>query len=369
MAALTKLQLALRNQINRELYDYAHEGHHFLSMLRGLENAYRVKGRFTKSNDITGEKLQLDYRKSLPNVSGAYAESGSVASLELQAQENYASIGGTMDWSYYQMREDIRTSRIKHYTAMNAKAQVPLVKQIAQAARDGIFDQLTNDMFPLNDLYPTRAAAGAATTDGETGGANAENKVMAVAYPLQTGRIDNDTTESTPTSYNYLGIDLNDETGLRAVNFGEYDSAFGNATASLLRRKLLFPLRNKGYKPDVAVTDSDIVDYVTTNITDPKVVIENAETLVYGGEYVRVLGLNWMAEPRMDAKNDGSENKREIYCLESNSWEFRQIGLDEDFEIGNNPKTALLKTLLGFVICALACKHPRANARAYNVSI
>lgn len=365
---LTKLALALRNQVNRELFDFAFDHHSMLALLAGMENAYRVKGRFTRTSDVKGEKLQLDYRKSAPNVTGAKAETGSVGSLELPAQENYESIGGTMSWSYYQLREDIRTIYIDQYTSATAKAQVPVVKQIASGARDAIFDKFTKDMFPLDDLFPSRDGGGAATTDGNKLGAHAEDKIMAIAYPLQTGRRDNDTTESTPAAYSYLGIDLNVETALRAINSGEYDSAFGNPTASALRRKLILPLRNRGHKADLGVTDSDTYDYLATNIADPKVVIESAETLEYGGEYIRALGVNWMVEPRMDDKLDDSENKKEIYLLTSDSWEFRQVGVMGDLTIRENPNTALLHTMLGRVIAAWACKHPRANARGYNIT-
>lgn len=334
---LSGISISLANQISRELYDYAHSYHTFVSLLAGLDNMYGVTQRMTKSEDLSGSAIRLEFRASLPVIQGSNSVTGSLASLALTPQTNFSIVAGEMGWSHYQMREDIRVSYLDHIMS-NPKSVVPYIKEVAEASRNAVIQKLSEDMFP-------------STAVSTTNGIYSESRVMALAYALQ----------NPGASYEYCGLDLNDSgySGLRAT----VATTFGVASLSNIRKNFLIPLRHKMAKIDVGLVDTSVYDYMVTQ-AESRVVIEQQEKLVYGGEYVRYGGLIWAPESRMDALSS-----REMYVLDSSTWEFRQKGAFKDFKVIENPDTATLVTMLGQFPGALVCKSPRRNGRATGVTL
>jgi len=363
MGTLERLNIALRNQISRELYDYTKNYNGFLSMLAAIDNLYGVTSRHIRSNDVSGSEIQVEFRQSLPNVQGAMAVTGSLPSLELPAQSGFAAVAGTMGWSHYHAREDIRKAFVQHMDK-DPKSVVPYVKSVSKALRDAVMEKLSSDIFPSNNLYPSRG------TGGATNGNAQEDKIMSLAYPLQSGYVDNSLTPDS-TVYPYLVDNLNATgyTGIKSVNAGTYGTPFntsGNITTSALRRNILFPLRNRGAQVDLAIVDSAIYDYTIVQ-AEAKVVIEQMDKMVYGGTWSKYLNMFWMIEEKLDTLAATSNAKREAYFLDTSTWEFRQNGAFTETSVKDHPTAAWLLTMLMSFSCALICKHPRYNGRAFNV--
>lgn len=359
MAQLTGLQIALRNQISRSVNDTTRLNPTFVAMLAALDNLFGVQSRFQRSDDITGEKIQVDFRTGLPTVQGVNAVTGPAAQLEQQPVIGSTFQSGTMPWSHYQFREDIRTAYIQHLES-NPASVVPYVKRVSEACKDAVLLKLSQDILPDATLAP-------ALTTGVSGDVR-EDKILSLYHPLLVGRDGNDSTAVTPTTFRYLDFDFNTNTSFRAVNYGTSGVAFGNMTLSLLRRKLLMPLRNRGAKPDLVVTDSDIYDYAITT-AESKVVIEQMDKMEFGGTWVKYGGLFWMTDPQEDAKIAASgSNFHQAAVLQTSDWHFIFKGTLRDFAVIDNPKTAALKTVLGYLSCALVCEAPRMQGHAFNVT-
>lgn len=367
MAARTGIDVALPNQIGRNLYDIVYKKFGFVAMLKGLDMVYGAPTRIMKSNDTSGSKVSFDFRTGTPTVSGVNAVTGALGTLLQSESETYSTISAELPWSHYQLREDIRTAVINKVVD-NPKTMVPWVKKVAESISDAILFKLSQDLFPDDALTPTRAAGGAT-------GVAAENRIMALAYPLQVGRDGNDPAAILPATYDYAGIDLNDTspdyTRLRATNEGTYATPFattGTPSLSNLRRKLIMPMRNKGAMPDLGICDNEVYDYFLTT-AESKVVLDQTANLEYGGETIKWGGLRWMVEDRLSTMAEDASNERELYILQSDTWEFRQKDAFTDFGIQDHPSTKTLKTILGYFECALICHNPRFNARGVNIVV
>lgn len=348
MAAKTKLEQALVRQTGRELYDNAYQGSGISGILMARDTMDNTRGKRIKMDkDASGKAKQVDFRVALPVTQGAQAINGSLASLELETQSNFQTVSGEMGWSYYQSREDVRTALIEQMTKAVSK-NVQWVKDTAEALRDSIELAIMGDVIP-----PTSV-----TTAGQ--GAEAENKIMALAYPLQN---------ATSGTYSYLGLNLADAQlqPTQAIVSGTTGSAFGVMSLSSLRTKILHPLMPRRAKIDIALVDSDIFDYMLTQ-AEGKVVLAQEDQLNYGGSAIRYGGIWWCYEPKLDDVYD-TTTYREALFLQSDTWEYTyaEIG-DSSLTMNDNPRTNLLKTLLFACAVQLLCYHPRKNARAYNVS-
>lgn len=339
---LTGLSIAVRNQVGRELYDFADKYHSFVSVLLALDNMYGTNTRFMKTTDITGEKAQVNFRASLPVVQGTNAITGSLASLELPVQQNYSVVGGKMPWSHYQLREDIRKAYVQHIAGDKAK-NISWIQDVSKAARDAIIKKTSDDLFPL--AAPSVSAYNAA-----------ENALMALHYPLQA---------ATSGTYEYLEINM------AAAQYQQMQAtvktSFGVCSLSNVRKNLLLPLKQKGANIDIVVCDSSVYDYILT-AAETRIQYGQADKLDYGGEYVRYAGRYWLPEERLDSYFDTVAD-REIYALDSSTWEFCQQGLTDDFMIIQNPNSSKLLTMLGGFVCRNTCHLPRYNGRGVGVTL
>jgi hypothetical protein len=341
---LTGLAIALRNQVGRELYDTADTYHSFASVLLAMDNMYGTTSRFMKSTDVSGEKAQVNFRTGLPQVQGVNAITGSLASLELPVQQNFSVVGGKAPWSHYQLREDIRRAYVDHISKDKAKT-LNWIKDVSKAARDAVVKKLNEDWFPLAAVSASSTAYNAA-----------ENACMAVPYALQTA-----------TSGTYELLEIN----LAAAQYQQLQAtvktSFGTPELSTVRKNILMPLKQKGANVDLVICDSSVYDYILTEAEVP-IRYGQSDKLDYGGEYVRYAGRYWLPESRLDDFFDATGG-REIYFLDSSTWEFCQQGMQDDFTLMPNPNTSKLLTMLGGFVCRLTCHLPRYNGRATGVTL
>lgn len=358
MAAITGVDVALRNQVNRELWDYADDYHSFVSVLAALDNMWQVQSRFQKDNDTTGESFQFTYRKGLPTVQGVLARTDTITNLPRTEQSNFSIVAGKIQPSFYDSREDVRRAYLSVFEK-NPQAVVPYLKAVAQAMRDAFYKKLSDDMFPTDIGEPTDPGSG-------TSYAEAEDKVMAVHYPLQSGYADNEASGS--GTYSYLGFDLNAAgyTGLKSVQKGTTTAGFGNPTWDNIRTNLILPLKLRGAKPDLLLVDSGTYSYML-NDAETAIRLSQSTNLKFGGEIIRVGDMFVMPESRLDTL--GVSYPRQLYCLQTDTWRFKYRHLNDQLKFIDHPDTAVLVTLLAYIEVCLVCEHPRFNGRGYNVSL
>lgn len=360
MAAITGVDVALRNQVNRELWDYADDYHSFISVLCALDNMWNVQSRFQKDEDTSGEAFQITYRKGLPTVQGVLARTDTITNLPRTEQSNFSIVAGKMLPSFYDCREDVRRAYLTVFEK-NPQAVLPYLKSVAQAARDAFYKKLSDDMFPVASIgEPTDPGSG-------TSFAEAEDKVMAVHYPLQSGYADNASTGS--GTYSYLGIDMNAAgyTDLKSVQYGTTSSSFGNPSWDNIRKNLILPIKLRGGRPDLLIVDSGTYSYML-NDAETAIRIKQSTNLQFGGELIQVGDMFVMPEGRMDLYPANSV-PRQLYCLQTDTWRFKYRHLNDQLKFIDHPDTATLVTLLAYIEVCLVCEHPRYNGRGYNVSL
>jgi hypothetical protein len=351
----TQWSMALRNQVSRDLNDTANTRHAFIALLLAMDNFYGVKGtRFNVAEDTHGPYIQIDFRTGLPVVSGVSAQTGSLSSLQASAQSNFSMVGGTMQYSGYQVIEDIRKNFINRLK-QDPKSAVPLIKKVAKAIVDGVIKKIDDDAFP---------AAAVTTSDAQT-----ESKIMPVSYALLSGYANNAATGS--GTYTYCGLDLNSAsyTSIKALSPGNTTTPFGNPTPTNLRTKLLMPARNRGAKLDVGLCDSSTYDYMMGQ-GETKVVIEQQDNLDYGGTLIRYCGLNWVPIERWDqAAFTNAGNSRPLAVLDSSTWLFRHKDMLSAPSMNEPDRSPSLVTYQDYFEALLACENPRYNGLGWGVQV
>ncbi len=348
---LEKLEVALRNQVGRELYDNTMDSVVFLSILRDLDISQKTPNtRFVKSDDMAGSSVQVDFRTGLPTTTGASPLTGALGDLELAPQSSYNQHSGTMGWSYYHGREDVRLPLLEQMPK-NVSKVVDWTKDVAKAIGDSVLVKMSEDLIPA--VLPTTSGTGYYT----------ESSIMSLLYPLQS---------ASSGTFSYLGINLADSANLeaQAVISGSSSSDFGVATLSNLRKNILNQLRNKrGAKLDLVLCTGDVYDYAMTQ-AEAKVVLSNQADAEYGvHEGIMYGGLRWVHEPRLDDLYD-AEGKRLLPILDSSTWRFTWKNMGSDSLALKDHETAVfLKKAVWGIGSQFLCLHVRKNGLAYGVTL
>lgn len=353
---LVKVQTALRNQVQRKLHSVADTQHAFTALLLALDNYYDTPGtRFIRADGVDavqGTEIQIDFETALPVWAGVQHQAGALAAFAIAAAENWSMRGGKVGYSAYQGAETIRKSMLNRM-ARSPKSALPTIKKIASAMARSAMMKMDVDFFPAVNMV-----------DNNTTYMHAENKVMAIAYPLQN-----------PAAgvYEYAQIDLNAAgyTGIKAVVSGDTSgaNAFGTPTPSNIRKKLLFPLQHsRQAKPDIGLCDSDVLDYMITN-AEANTVIDMADKLKFGATLINCVGINWLPVDRLNVLAAAGGQKRELYILESEHHRFHSWGMGDDVDIEKIPFQPGLRVLQGYYEAAYVNDMPRNDARAVDVRL
>jgi hypothetical protein len=367
---LNNLGVAVRQQITDDLPDITAQNRTFLAILARMQGVAsngkyggRALGKFTASSELSGlagESIQLDFQVGIPVTRGVRPVTGSLESLEQPPQSGFNTVAGTITPSYYQLREDIRQAQIDRLMKDPKVYGPKLVKTISKSAINSQMNKLNEDLFPANGVTPTFAAG--------TNGIYTEDKISALGYPLQSGYVNNAATGS--GAYPYLVADLNATgyTDIKALQSGDTTTGFGTPSPTNIRTKILLPMsRRVEANLDMALCDSAIFDYICTQ-AEAKFVLEQQDAIIYGATQIaKYMGLTWVYEPRLDDLY-ATTGYREIYFLDSSTWEFRYAGgLSEgDLTIEKNKSTLWLNTMLGKLACCVICHVPRYNAHAFK---
>ncbi len=348
---LVKVQLAIRNQVSRNLHTVCDSQHAFTAFLMALDTMYDTKGtRVVRDPDLQGPEIQFDFETGLPVVAGVEHQAGALSAFEIAAAENHAIRGARLGYSAYQGAETIRKSTLNRLKA-SPKSALPYIKKIAKAMSRAVVKDLDEDLFPTTNMV-----------DNATTYHWAENHVMAIAYPLQN-----------PASgtYEYANLNLNASgyTGIKAVVAGDGSTPFGTPTPSNIRRKLIFPLRHaREGKPDMGLCDSDVMDYMITN-AEASAVIDMTDKLNFGATIIKCVGIMWMPVDRLNVLAATASQKREMYVLESEHHRWMSWGVGDDVTIENVPYKPGLKVMQTYYECAYVNECPRLDARGYDVRL
>ena len=347
---LVKVQLALRNQVSRNLHTVCDSQHAFTAFLLALDTMYDTKGlRVVRDKDMQGPEIQFDYETGLPVVAGVQHQAAALSAFVIAAAENHAIRGARMGYSAYQGAETIRKSTLNRMKR-SPQSAVPYIKKVAKAMSRAVVKDLDEDLFPSTNMV-----------DNATTYHWGEDHVMAIAYPLQ---------DPASGTYEYANLNLNASgyTGIKAVVAGNGTTGFGLPTPSNLRKKLIFPLRHtREAKPDIGLCDSDVLDYMITN-AEQSVLIDMSDKLNFGATVIKCVGLMWMPVDRLNVLANTASQKRELYVLESEHHRWMSWGVGDDVKVIDDlPREPGNVSLQTYYECAYVNELPRNDARAYDV--
>jgi len=372
MPLLQDADVALRQQISDDLNDITLPEMAFLATLKNRDAYFKTDGkRFKVGADLSGSDLQIDFRTGLPSVTGVNAMNPVFAALQVPLQRGFNIEAGTMAPSAYQVGETTPKYLINRY-AKSVESFSDYLALVSKGVLGAYMLKLSKDIFPPTNLTPT-IAAGYAT------GYASIDKVMALAYPLQSGFANNAATGS--GTYSYLGIDMNSSpyTTMKASQRGTVSSAFGTPSVQNVRN-LIQDVVTKGGAPDLIVTGPRVNSYMLT-LPEARVILEQEEKLTYGGRMLNIAGIDFLVEARMDKLALSSETGysdedesvstteyHELYCLDTSTWVFRSSSMEDIDIIDPLPGYPALINIQGYYECALACENPRYNGRAFNIT-
>lgn len=390
MADLRGFELAARNQITRNLNDFAHSRKGVISLLMGLDKMYKTPGtRFRMSSDFSGKTRQFDFRAATAAAVGVKASSGSVASQAQTLAQSFALIAGEIGYSAYVIHDVIRKWDINRLSK-DPSSVVPLVKKVARGMVDGCLQTWDNHLIPTTynvgsntdgataTLDHTPTATYVAANDGTDPGYYQEDRIMSLTYPLQGTVANLNNAGAGSQAYNYGGINLNssspDYRNLRSIQKGILTGQTGGLTAFVpshrnIRTQITMPLKHRNGKPDIGICDIDTWDYLA-NQAEGKIVLAQEKALEFGCEDIMIGGLHWMVSENLQTLADsGGSNVREMLILDSGTWEFTARMMDDEWEALPIPGSPSLRLLQGYLEACILTENPRYNARAVNLNL
>lgn len=191
-------------------------------------------------------------------------------------------------------------------------------------------------------------------------------KMMAFAYPLQSGFQGNVSTAQANEVYMYQGIDMNKFPRFKAINVGTDNAAY-TYSYEKFRRDVIQPLRAKrGSSVDLCIHGTDTFEATRT---------QNQGTLMQRPDKIVNLQGEWFQT------NDGVFHyletaidnlpKREVYAGEAATL---AVGLPDDPMADMNyidpyPGNPSMAAMEGFTLVGMLNEQPWKWGRAYNVTL
>lgn len=372
MALLQDTDVALRQQISDDLNDISVPEMAFLATLKNKDAFYKTDGkRFKVGADLSGSELQIDFRTGLPEVRGVNAMNPSFSALIAPLQKNFNIEAGTMAPSAYDMSESVHKYLMNRYMK-SVESATDYLGKLSKAVIAGYMLRLTKDIFPPTNLTPTIA------TGYSLGNAQID-KIMSLAYPLQSGFANNAASGS--GTYSYLGIDMNASpyTTMKAPQRGTVAASFGTPTIQNIRNAIQDAAINGG-NPDVMVISPRVLSYILT-LPEARVILEQDTKMTYGGRIMNICGLDTIVEARLTKLALSSETGytdedetlsateyHEAYVLDSGTWLFRSTSMNDITIIEDYPGGPSFVQVQGYYEALLACENPRYNSRIFDIT-
>lgn len=351
---LIGVDTALRRQIAKRIHNVAFQRPSFLGLLMGLDTFYnkRAKGHLRVNKlGIKGGKMQFNFWTSLPEVRGTNALNPDYSSRQIPIVKNTRHAAGTLDASSYEAAEPVDQYEINRMVGDDALPN--LVSKTADLFAEAFITRINSDMFPAVNQ-----------TGGVQTYANQIDRIMSLAYPLQSGYANNASNGS--GAYNYLGIDMNaaPNVGMKALNVGDTGGKTA-PTVTNIRQKLLMPLRARGANIDVLLMGAD--DFSTfCNSADAQIQQPYTQEMTIGTEWAKFGNVFVVYEPMIDPLP-----MKEIYALDSSTWTFgmTESGVDKIDLVDKVPGAPSYNLLQAYAEFAFACENPRFNGRMFNTGV
>ncbi|MCW5943887.1 MAG: hypothetical protein KIS66_16775 [Fimbriimonadaceae bacterium] len=344
------------------LHDISPEGatrRQFIGAIMRLEDERKRTGVDIPTDArVDGRGVRVDMQVAVPVSEGFDAKTATLAQHKMPAARNFNHVAGEMDWSTYRGSERILKDSVQRLgSAPSVEAITNLAMVVAKSVVSGQLAILDDHLWPTVQVSPSV-------------GYRANDAVMAVRYPLQTGYASMAATGS--GSFSYLGHDLNDGymVNAKAVVSGSVASGFGVPSLSSIRTNILMPLREKR-KANVrfAFTDFGIVDYMITQ-GESKLQINQSDAMIFGSdELARYGGVTYVPSARHQDQVDAGLD-RCIDFFDPSTWKFFEAGMNDITTIQNVPDEPSVAALLQwFWKCLIICTNPRLNGLAYKVTL
>jgi len=359
--SLAGINAGFRHQINDgKLMDPFARAPGLLGLMTGLDSIYAGTGQ---ARPASGEGVDLRFNVTT-NVSGdglEWSMSGQpmdgefvgaltapldtpVSGLE-EAPSNFTA---AIPYCYLSSPVlGIRKAEINKWAEKEGVLKNYIDNALQQLAKSMI-NPINSKLFPANNLSPSLS--------GGTDGSPSELNLMAFAYPLQTGQANGATTTS--TSFSYAGIEIGQaNTDLRAVQYGSYsgDTAYTRETFSA---NIVRPLNNRGVEPDLAISGALFHDKIRKDM-ESNTVIGLTEDISYGIRVVKIDGIRYYYEPRMD-----DLTYKEVYVGDSSSLYFAMDSTEDgditngSFEAIQHPQSTWMWIYRAGMTLAFANKYP-----------
>lgn len=355
MPVLEGFEVAVARQVNSMFKDSAWTRPSFLGRLYALDTFYN-KGIPLRWNPVgvTGGKMRVNFWRGNPLTEGVNALNPDYAQRALSIVKRSRHIAGDIDVSYYQGGEPI--DKAEAAALANDQQLANLGVRIAQAAKNSILTKWNEDLFPAVNLHGGSSAAIVGS---------APDRIMPFAYPLQTGFANNAQTGT--GTYMYMGIDLNDEPELKAINVGTESSTY-TATPQNIERDLLMPLREE------RGANVDIMLMPKANFVHFKALAEDKQgswpyekmRAAFGSMSFVWQDVYVVWEPRLDLLP-----KKEIYIGDSSTIRFGSDFNRDDYMslIKDWPANPSAHLLQWFLPGAFFNENPRFWGRVYNAAV
>ncbi|GEM_PF-5805637 len=355
----TGIGQAIGALMTKRILDITSDGMHLVAMLAGLDQYYNRNAPGNMPTIRKGKvgggvykgKMRSRFLTEKPKWQWVDAMDPVIANRELELVKRVRVIqGGTM-CSAIQFGEPF--DKYELAILEDEEGLKDWEKMVARMSAQAFWEQINDALFPdFNQV------GGAGQIDGNIA------KIMAFAYPLQSGFLGNMPTAQGNEVYMYQNIDLNKFPRFKAVNVGT-DAAAYTYTWEKFRFDVVMKLRSKrNSKCDLCIHGSDTFEATKTQLSGTIQQKPDKVVALPGEFFVTNDGVFHMLETAIDKLP-----KREIYVGSSDSLAF---GLPDDpmegvHYIDPYPGLPTMAALEGMSLVGFINERPWEWGRAYNV--
>jgi hypothetical protein len=359
---VTGPNVAIGRQMTRELYRFAWTIPVFVGLLFGYDSYYNQGGSIRVQKDgIEGGKMLYDFQVDEPEWETTDAMNPDYSQRALNMVKRTKMVQGSILPGVLVCAEPVDKYELNRIQK-NSKLYTNWVKKIASKLKDKYLTKIQDELFP--DAIQTGGDQTYKNVDG--------GRIMAFAYPLQTGYDNNDLTGT--GTYMYLGIDLNAYPEMKAVNVGKTDTAY-TVSWEAIEEDICMELKRRGANVDLMLVDKAVYAYMKSQLFQT---IEQSpdKMLAYPGDKFKIQNGPWVVwEPKLDDLYTET-GVREIYLGDSSTlhfgWDGSGEGEGEDGGvafIAKVPGQPTMHLIQGYREQAFVNERPSWWGRVHNAEI
>lgn len=355
MAEITGVNVAVGRHFDRTLVKLDYAKPVFVGLLAGYDSYYGAPGKRVDKMGVKGGKMRFNFITDYPRWDRVDALNPDYSQRRKNVVKRVKVLQAYVTPSSMDIAEPIDKAELN---AIEGDAPFAnWIGTVAELCVDDYLVDINEQLFPGVNLSGNNFAYGP----------NRPDEIMAFAYPLQSGAADNEATGATEV-YDYINVDMNQRTGLKAINKGTTSAGWTLSERALLE-DFIMPLRQiRGSNVDMCILDGDCYSYLRQQLVS-SIQRSPEKMLSYPGEKFKTeSGIWFIYEPRLDLLT----SKRELYIGDSSTLLFgwdstpteKNLALIKDW-----PEQPTAHLLQGFKQQAFVNREPQKWGRAYNVTI